>query len=340
MRRTADLYTAVEQALRAPSVHNTQPWRWRIRPDAVELHADWHRHLRATDPDHRDLILSCGAALHHLTVALTAQGLAGKVDRLPDPENRGHLATVTIRHEQGDSADAALFPAICRRQTDRRRMSRRLVPADTLQTLTEQAHRAGALLVPVTGAAMRRRLSSAVTEAGRHQQSVPGYEAELELWTRRYAAGRDGIPAASIAPPPVGLTRPSPLRWFPRAQLRQPRQLPAEGPPDDAAELLVLATPDDELVDRLRAGEAISAVLLAATQRGLATTPLSQAIEVKSSRREIQQEVLRSTAHPQLIIRVGWPATGAAELPLTPRRDLSSILLPNRPTTRSGSRMQ
>jgi nitroreductase len=64
--RTADLSTAIEHALRAPSVHNTQPWRWRIRPNAVELHADWNRHLVATDPDRRDLVLSCGAALHHV----------------------------------------------------------------------------------------------------------------------------------------------------------------------------------------------------------------------------------------------------------------------------------
>ena len=77
MSRTADLTAAVEHALRAPSVHNTQPWRWRIRPDAVELHADWNRHLVATDPDRRDLVLSCGAALHHLQVALAARGLDG-----------------------------------------------------------------------------------------------------------------------------------------------------------------------------------------------------------------------------------------------------------------------
>lgn len=98
MSRAADLYTAVEQALRAPSVHNTQPWRWRIRPEAVELHADWRRHLVATDPDRRDLILSCGAALHHLRVALSAQGLAVRVDRLPGsrepwpPRHRHHPA--------------------------------------------------------------------------------------------------------------------------------------------------------------------------------------------------------------------------------------------------------
>ena len=97
MDRTAELIIAVERALRAPSVHNTQPWRWRVDDDAVQLHADWTRHLVATDPDRRDLVLSCGAALHHLLVALAARGLEADVDRLPDPDDTGHLATVTLR---------------------------------------------------------------------------------------------------------------------------------------------------------------------------------------------------------------------------------------------------
>ena len=78
MSRTPQLEHAVEHALRAPSVHNTQPWRWRIDPadGVVELHADRGRQLTATDPDGRDLLISCGAALGHLAVALRA-GISG-----------------------------------------------------------------------------------------------------------------------------------------------------------------------------------------------------------------------------------------------------------------------
>lgn len=159
-----------------------------------------------------------------------------EVDRLPDPQNPGHLATVAIRPGPGDPADAALFPAIHRRRTERRRMSHRPVPAGHLRTLAEQSRRAGALLVQVTGAPMRQRLTVALTEAAHRQEFAPGYGAELQLWTRRYAAGRDGVPAASVAPSPAGLTGASPLRRFPRAQLSQPRQLPGHGPADDAAE--------------------------------------------------------------------------------------------------------
>lgn len=328
MSQLADLSTAIGYALRAPSVHNTQPWRWRIRPEVVELHADWHRHLTATDPDRRDLVLSCGAALHHLQVALAADGRAVDVDRLPDPEDCGHLATVTIRPGPGDPADAALFPAIARRQSDRRRMSHRPVPPRHLATLAEQASRVGALLLPMTSPAMRSRLAAALTEASHRQQLSPGYAAELQLWTRRYHGGRDGVSAASVATPPTGLINASPLRRFPRGQLDQPRQLPGHGTADDAAELLVIATPGDDPLDWLHAGEATSAVLLAATRLGLATTALSQGVEVEASRSEIRNKVLHVPERPQLILRVGWPATNAAPLPATPRRDLRSVLLP------------
>jgi nitroreductase len=206
-------------------------------------------------------------------------------------------------------------------------MSPRPVPAGHLRTLAEHARRAGALLVPVTSAPMRQRLTAALTGAARRQEFTPGYEAELQLWTRRYAAARDGVSAASIAPPPAGLTGVSPLRRFPHAQLSQPQHLPGHGPAD-AAELVVIATAGDDPLDWLRAGEATSAVLLAATRMELATTPLSQAVEAEMSRRELQHKVLQVPEYPQLIIRVGWPASGAAELPVTPRRDLSSVLLP------------
>jgi hypothetical protein len=251
------------------------------------------------------------------------------VDRLPDPENLGHLATITIRPGRADPADAALFPSIDRRRTERRRMSHRPVSASHLQTLAEQAFRAGAILHPVTSPAMRQYLTAALTEAAYTQTHTLGYGAELKLWTRRHAGGRDGILVGNVPPPPVGLIGSSPLRRLPPGQLTQPRHPPGPGPADDAAELLIIATSGDDQLDRLRAGEATSTVLLAAIQLGLATTPLSQALEVDTTRQAIRHDVLHIPEHPQLIIRIGWPATAAAELPATPRRQLGSVLLLN-----------
>jgi nitroreductase len=327
MSRTAELVTAVEHAVRAPSVHNTQPWRFRTGEDAVQLHADWTRHLAATDPDRRDLVLSCGAALHHLLVSLAARGQQAHVERLPDPDDLGHLATVTIRSGAGVPADPALLPALTRRRTDRRRMSHRPVPPEHLRMLGEQAERSGVLLVPVTGTALRRRLGAVLVDAADRQRWTPGYPAELELWTRRYAGSRDGVPLENVAPHPVGTVDAAPLRPFPRGRLEQPPLEQEHAAASDASELLVVCTPADTVADRLRAGEATSAILLTATTLGLATTPLSQAVEVDAVRQAVRHDVLHLPEHPQLVLRVGWPATRAATIPPTPRRDLRSVLI-------------
>jgi nitroreductase len=326
-----DLTDAVEEALQAPSVHNTQPWKWRIRPGTVELHADEDRYLDVTDPDHRDLVLSCGAALHHLQVALAARGLAVDVRRLPDPENHDHLATITVETHAAapDVIAASLYPAIATRRTDRRRMSHLPVPQEHLESLQDHARRAGAELLPVTSPGIREQLITALTEATDLQYHEPGYAAELRMWTHRLPGSHDGVPTTNVPPPPIGATKASGLRRFAEPALAQPPLSPGRSPDDDAAELLVLATPGDDVVDRLRAGEATSAVLLAATRMGLATTPLSHALEIATSRHHLQIDVLGIPEHPQLVIRVGWPATSSAELPVTPRRPLRSVLLHN-----------
>lgn len=326
--RTDVLVDALRYAVRAPSVHNTQPWRWRIRPGCVELHADWTRHLAWTDPDRRDLVLSCGAALHHLRVALAASDLAVRVDRLPDPDRAGHLATVTIEPGRGDDELAALLPSINRRRTERRRMSQRPVPAALLRTCVMRGEREGVRLHPVTEPKRRGRLRAALSAAAHEQQLTPGYAAELQLWTNRYVGSRDGISPDTVPTPSIGLVEESPLRRFGPGRLRQPAHRPGDGPAEDAAEFLIVATDADTELSWLRAGEATSAALLAATGLGLSTTPLSQAVEIETSRAQLRRGVLNDAGLPQLIIRVGWPASGADELAPTARRELRSVLLP------------
>jgi hypothetical protein len=325
----SQLEAAVEDALRAPSVHNSQPWRWRISTGEVRLYADEERHLIATDPDRRDLVLSCGAALHHLCVALAARDLAADVRRLPDPEDRTLLATVSVRHEPrgGDPDAAALYPAIAERRTDRRRMSRRPIPADHLQKLVEQASRTGASLVPVTDPARRQKLLAVIAEGERLLREEPGYASELWVWTHRLSGCHDGVPASHVAASVIDAIGPSPLRHFGTPGRAQAPWQPGHGTGEDAAELLVVTTAGDDVLDHLEAGEATSAVLLAATGLGHATTPLSQALEVDRTRLQVRRDILHVPEHPQLVVRVGWPATGAPALPPTPRRDLHAVLM-------------
>lgn len=195
MSQPAGLAEAIERALRAPSVHNTQPWLWRIGPGTVELHADWTRHLPPTDPDRRDVLLSCGAALHHLQVALAARGMAAQVNRLPDPEDLAHLATVAVRPGTADARDAALSPAIERRRTDRRRMSHRVVPSNHIKhrLVCVPSPPGGSATQPAIGARSGRRCRG--TAGARHPQRRAARPASRRGGAERRTARRDAAGA-------------------------------------------------------------------------------------------------------------------------------------------------
>ena len=113
------IHTALSLAARAPSIHNSQPWRWRVGARSLHLYADPERHLHNTDPDSRDLLLSCGVSLHHAVVALAALGWQAKVHRLPNPEEPDHLASIEVYPHPATELDVTLAAAIPRRRTDR-----------------------------------------------------------------------------------------------------------------------------------------------------------------------------------------------------------------------------
>ncbi len=318
------LLWATEHALLAPSVHNTQPWKWRVGGDAIELYADADRHLVGTDTDGRDLVISCGAALHHLRVALAAAGVAVAVDRLPDPEDRTLLAIVHIVDGPIDESAAGLAGAIGDRHSDRRTFAAEPAHPAQLRLLSDCAAAEGARLVAVLTDDARARLATVLGDAARTERTAPGYAAELALWSRRYRGSRDGLPTHSrtmrgVGPQSVG------LREFPAGDLRQVAQPLTVGP--DGATLMVLTTACDGRLDWLRAGEATSAALLVATRIGLATTVLSQAAEVADTRRRLADVVLRVPEHAQLVLRVGRAPDGAPALPPVPRRPLRAMLM-------------
>jgi hypothetical protein len=193
------VWSAITLANRGPSVHNTQPWRWRVIGESIHLAADHTRRLRATDLDGRDLLLSCGAALHHLRVALAALGWRAEVRHAPDP-NR--LATVAVSPNQPSIEDIALADAITLRRTDRRRVSSRPVPGEHLDLMVERATSMGALLVPVTEGHARRLLTRAMDLAACLQPDDLAYDTELTTWSGRGPGTPDGVLAASTPPFP------------------------------------------------------------------------------------------------------------------------------------------
>jgi nitroreductase len=318
----ATLRRAIEYAVRAPSIYNSQPWRWRAGPAGVDLFADLDRNLITIDSDGRGLLISCGAALHHLVVGLAGLGFSAQVDRFPDPENSAHLARVVPVDTSPAPAAVRLAQAVALRRTDRRRFSSRPVDRAVLDMLVHEAAGCGTHLYVVAEGEARTRLMGLITSSATLQRQQAGYAAELARWTGRYAASGDGIESNTVAAG-IGLSGEVPMRPFPRANLVQS---PHSFEHEDASVLMVLSSRTDDRLGALRAGEATSAVLLTATGLGLATTPLSQPLEVTQTRAAISDHFVGPQLFPQIVLRVGWAEPGTPDLVPTPRRRLDHVL--------------
>ncbi|MFC7274571.1 Acg family FMN-binding oxidoreductase [Paractinoplanes rhizophilus] len=311
--------TALEEAARAaqhaPSVFNTQPWSWRITGDTMELFADSARHLEVVDKSGKLLLLSCGAALHHARVALAAAGYAVSVTRHFDPLT-GSLATVRI---EGTAAPAAtdLAEAIPRRHSDRRSFGKRPVADEELTRLRRLVEAEGAYLHLVR-ADQVTELAISTESAGLAERDDAAYQAELARWTSRPSFTGDGVPPATGVQQDL---RRVPLRDFdPSGTAAQP----SGEAHDEGTAYLVLFGQTDEPEAVLRGGEALSALLLRATADGLATSVISDAIEVEWPR-HLVRDLIAGLGEPYLVVRLGY-LPDAPPPPPTPRRDPRDVI--------------
>lgn len=316
---TETIRSALMLAARAPSVHNSQPWRWKVGDRSLHLFVDRDRHLRQTDPDARDLMLSCGATLNHCVVALAALGWAAKIHRFPNPADPDHLASIELSQRQPADVDVALAAAIPRRRTDRRHYSQWPVAQGDLAVMAARAARMGVTLRRVDDLTGLKRI---VAEAAWRHASDHEYESEKAVWSGRYASTA-GVPARSTPKPDWSASFPA--RSFAGPVLAQP---PDADPALDTAVVVALGTADDDDVSRLRAGEATSTVLLTATALGLASCPITEPLEIAATREAVRSEVLGNNGYPQMLLRIGWAPINSDPLPATPRRDLMEVVAP------------
>lgn len=308
---------ALRRAVRAPSLHNSQPWRWRRGHAGLDLLSDDSRWLAAADPDRTDLLISCGAMLHHARVAFAALDWSTIVRRVPDPQEPTHLASLTFAREPASPDLAALAEAITRRYSNRSPYTSWEIPEGIVRILLRSGSDQGATVARVEDGTVYRDLAIALAEAESARQANQGYRDELALWTGAPIIQRAGVPESSFRPPTHPVNRP-PFNRTSGGEAPVARE-------DDASVFLVIGTVHDDDESRLRAGEAVSAILLEATAIGLATCPISLPAEAPGIRRLLRSVVFGDGSYPHLIVRVGWAHVHHQRPPATPRLAVDSI---------------
>jgi nitroreductase len=300
-------------ATAAPSMHNTQPWRFTVSQDAIELRADPERTLPVADPAGRAVHIACGAALLNLRLAAAVAGREPVVQLLPDPDQPLLLATVRLAGpHRALSAERELHAAITLRHTNRGPFSGHPVPAGVLAELADAARVEGGIL-HVLDRDETVRVLHLVRDAERAWLADPAYRAELARW----AGGprdRDGIPDSALGP--RSPDRPAPVREFTPGRAGPTGYAWFEEDP----QLAVLSTHSGGRAQWLLAGQALQRVLLTATGRGIAASPLTQPLERSDA--WLVRDPRSGPEAPQMILRLGY----GLPVPGTPRRPVPEVL--------------
>jgi nitroreductase len=305
-------------AIAAPSVNNTQPWLFRPHGNAVDVLVDRSRQLPVLDPSGREMFISVGAAAFNLRVALRVHDRPSEAAVTPDPAEPDLAARITVIGQAASTPAAiALADAIPRRHTNRRPFADTPVPPAVLDELADAATVEDAVLL-VADRALRSGVLSLTRTAENRMRGDRRYRDELANWTTPPGIGRrDGVPRQAFGPRDKDGALP--LRDL-AAGHGAPTAV-VEFEPDPT--ILLLFTGADTPADWVRAGMALQRVLLTATIRGLAATPLTQLAEVPSLR-----ELLADTAAGrvvQTVLRIGYPLTPAVA---SPRRPVEEVLVP------------
>ncbi|WP_278313082.1 Acg family FMN-binding oxidoreductase [Lolliginicoccus levis] len=315
----AELRSAVDQSRSAPSIHNSQPWQWTTDGRVLRLRLDELRTLRHADPHGRQAIISCGAALHHARASLRAAGWETRVHPMPGQDPRILAEVTAVPLDRPDPRVARIVAAIPQRRSDRRPY--RPIEPTTLDalaaTLATAAHELG-----VSSTLIDHDLLPLITQASGMVTAQHRYDTDYQHDTHWWIGARtrdEGIPATALPRPGTGNAA--------GRDFQTERGTLAATSTNDGARILVLATAGDSPTEWLMAGQALSAVLLEATARGVATCTLTHITEEPGPRDLVHQAAARSgpsLALPQVAVRLGL-ASGPA-LPPVPRRRLEDTL--------------
>jgi hypothetical protein len=311
-------------ALQAPSVHNTQPWRFYHGDREFTIVANNERQLRVADPRGREMMISCGAALLNARVAVRYLNFVPKVRVLPDPDLPNLVARLTWDQQVPSlEYERELFAQIARRRTHRGGFDPAPLPGALLAALRGEAATEQATLTLLADDPLRTRAVAAVVEAGDCALRLDSARAKEEAgWAPGPASSRrDGVPPTAYPAAP-GRTEPQ-FRSRDYAHGHGWGLPPAEEEPvlRSAGVVGTLTTAVDQPADWIRAGQALQRVLLAASSCNVAAALHSQPLEIPLLR-DFMRTCLCGRAYPQMVLRLGRTGEQAVSV----RRPVGEVL--------------
>jgi hypothetical protein len=302
------LYFLLNYAVLAPSGHNAQPWLFRLNDNSLDVYLDFKRALSIVDPDNREMIISCGAAIGTLVLAAKYFSYQANVKYAPTTHPSGLLASISLTKSHKPAADdIAIFTAIMRRQTNRSPFDDIAISPQVLNDCARAAKSYSVEFVHFIDNKNKSFIAELAELADRKQFSQPWFRSELALWLRpKHHHGKDGMSAYRFGIPDF-LT---PIAGFMVRTFNIGKRVASSNRAKiqyASPALGIFASQTDSQHDWLNTGHALAHVLLILTSQGLTAAYINQVIEIPALRRRLQKNST-PLVYPQLLLRLGQAA--------------------------------
>jgi len=315
----SDRRDLVRYATLAANSHNTQPWKFRIGKDAIDILPDVRRRTPVVDPDDHHLFCTLGCATENLLLAAQARGLAGDVTFVPAAGGHVNVAlTPTAPRE------TAAFKAIPARGVSRAVYDGKPLPPETIRMLETAARSDMVDVVMLTDRAQIDRVMALVIEGNNIQLTDDAFMAELKNWfrfdPRQAIAAGDGLFAGCTGKPSIP-------PWLGRLVFRLAASPKAEADKyiaqiRSSAGIMILVGKQADPPHWVECGRSYQRFGLAAASLGVREAFINQAVEVPPIREQLAAELGMPGRRPDLILRFG---TGPA-MPKSLRRPVADVL--------------
>lgn len=299
----ADFEFLVSKAVKAPSGHNTQPWRFRQKESTVEIHPDFNRRLPVVDPHDRELFVSLGCAAENLCLAAQTKGYKSAVS----VGDKG-VITVSLAEEAGVKP-SPLFNQIDVRQTNRSVYNGEEIALDVLKKLQSIRSEKG---ISVHYYARQTKqfndIEQYVLQGNTRQMQNEAFKAELKSWMRFNKKHQDqtldGLSYAVFGAPNVPRWMAEPIMSM---AINAKTQNKADREKIDSASHLVLfTTRENSRREWVSLGRTLQRFLLTTTELGVAHAYLNQPNEEAEIASEMARTLGLAGEYPTILLRIGY----------------------------------
>jgi nitroreductase len=297
-------------AILAPSTRNTQPWRFEVRENAVELFAAPTAPQPISDPDDREVYLSLGCALENLLAAAEHFGLAHEVSYFPDGAGTDLAARVVFQPggSRSPARAAITLDTILRRHNDNSVYRSAPVPEDARRRLEACCADPELRLDLTDDRFFHRWVDELTLEADRLEFANPAFRKELAAWISQGAFGTPRVVSR------LGALAVSRLDLG-EAVAQQDHRLVGS-----AALLGLISARGDTHLMHVKAGQLFERLWLTATALGIRVHPMSQTMRHPELRAAVAELVPEHGWKPLHLFRVGYARGGKRRERRTPRQ--------------------